>query len=58
MCVHPYKKSWSFPNDSVGTLGDNWKKADYSLYDVIFHVAGIAHVDVAQAGATILQGES
>lgn len=31
--------------DSVDTMGDNWKKADYSNYDVVFHVAGIAHVN-------------
>ena len=31
--------------DSVDTMGDNWKMADYSQYDVVFHVAGIAHVN-------------
>ena len=31
--------------DVVDTMGDNWKKADYSQYDVVFHVAGIAHVN-------------
>ena len=31
--------------DAVDTMGDNWKKADYSQYDVVFHVAGIAHVN-------------
>ncbi len=31
--------------DSVDTIGDNWKKADYSQYEVVFHVAGIAHVN-------------
>jgi len=31
--------------DSVDTMGDNWKKADYSQYDTVFHVAGIAHVN-------------
>ena len=31
--------------DTVDTMGDNWKKADYSQYDVVFHVAGIAHVN-------------
>ena len=34
-----------FEIDAVDTLGDNWKKADYGLYDVVFHVAGIAHVN-------------
>ncbi|MBR8706873.1 NAD-dependent epimerase/dehydratase family protein [Bacteroides pyogenes] len=31
--------------DVVDTIGDNWKKADYNQYDVVFHVAGIAHVN-------------
>lgn len=31
--------------DVVDTVGDNWKKANYSQYDVVFHVAGIAHVN-------------
>ena len=26
-------------------MGENWKNADYSRYDVIYHVAGIAHVN-------------
>ena len=34
-----------FEIDAVDTIGDNWKKADYSKYDVVFHVAGIAHVN-------------
>lgn len=33
--------------DMVDTIGDNWKKVDFSLYDVVFHVAGIAHVNAA-----------
>lgn len=31
--------------DAVDTMGDNWKNADYSQYDVVYHVAGIAHVN-------------
>lgn len=37
--------SSDFQIDAVDTIGDNWKKADYSQYDVVFHVAGIAHVN-------------
>ena len=25
--------------DTVDTMDDNWKKADYSQYDVVYHVA-------------------
>ncbi len=38
-----------YPNleiDVVDMLGNLWKEKDFSLYDVVFHVAGIAHVDV------------
>jgi nucleoside-diphosphate-sugar epimerase len=37
--------SSEFKIDTIDTLGDNWKKADYTIYDAIFHVAGIAHVN-------------
>ena len=38
-------KEPSFQIDAVDTFGDNWKKADYTQYDVVYHVAGIAHVN-------------
>jgi len=31
--------------DTVDTMNDAWRKADFTKYDVVFHVAGIAHVD-------------
>ena len=34
-----------FEVDTVSTFDDEWKKADFTKYDVVFHVAGIAHVD-------------
>lgn len=34
-----------FSVDTVDTMNDAWKQADFSKYDVVFHVAGIAHVD-------------
>lgn len=37
--------SSDFEIDAVDTMGDNWKKVDYSNYDVVYHVAGIAHVN-------------
>lgn len=33
-----------FEVDAVDTLNNNWKKADFSKYDVVYNVAGIAHV--------------
>ncbi len=34
-----------FKVDTVSTFNDEWKQADFTKYDVVFHVAGIAHVD-------------
>ena len=31
--------------DAVDTMEDAWKQADFSQYDVVYHVAGIAHVN-------------
>ena len=47
-CVRRYivaKMPSQYQIDAVDTMGDNWKKADYSQYEVVFHVAGIAHVN-------------
>lgn len=32
--------------DTVDMQNDNWRKKDFSEYDVVYHVAGIAHADV------------
>ena len=37
--------SSDFQIDAVDTLNDAWKQADFTLYDVVYHVAGIAHVN-------------
>lgn len=34
-----------FSVDTIDTMNDIWKTVDFSKYDVVFHVAGIAHVD-------------
>ena len=31
--------------DTVDMLGDAWKDKDFSCYDSVLHVAGIAHSD-------------
>lgn len=30
--------------DTVDMLSDSWKEKDFSKYDVVFHVAGLAHI--------------
>lgn len=42
-----------FEIDTVDTIGDSWKKADYTHYDVVFHVAGFAHVNAAPKMETL-----
>ncbi len=39
------KTPWEFAVDTVDTMNDSWKSADFSKYVAVFHVAGIAHVD-------------
>lgn len=34
--------------DTIDMHGDDWKTKDFSVYDSIFHVAGIAHADVSK----------
>lgn len=34
-----------FEVDTVDTMDDAWRQVDFSQYDSVFHVAGIAHVD-------------
>ncbi len=31
--------------DTIDMIGDDWKKCDFSGYDTVYHVAGIAHSD-------------
>ncbi len=33
--------------NTVDMIGDGWKEKDFSGYDVVFHVAGIAHADIS-----------
>ena len=33
---------------TIDMRDDNWKNTDFSGYDIIFHVAGIAHADVSK----------
>lgn len=49
--VKKYLEQWpkQYKVDELDVKGDEWKKYDFSKYDVVFHVAGIAHVDVKKA---------
>ena len=39
------KEPANFQVDTVDTMNNVWKQADFTKYDSVFHVAGIAHVD-------------
>ena len=36
----------NFLFDTISTRDDSWKNKDFSNYDIVFHVAGLAHSDV------------
>lgn len=36
----------NFQIDAVDMLDSNWREADFARYDIVYHVAGIAHSDV------------
>ena len=38
------KDNKEYEIEVIDSIGDDWKKIDFSKYDVIYHVAGIAHV--------------
>lgn len=39
------KEPNKFEVNTVDTMNYEWKKANFRIYDTVFHVAGIAHVD-------------
>ena len=39
------KEPEAFHVDTADTFDNKWKEYDFTKYDVVFHVAGIAHVD-------------
>lgn len=49
--VEAWLSKWpeEFCIDSVDTKNENWHEADFTKYDVVFHVAGIAHVNAKKS---------
>lgn len=43
------KEEDNFCVDAISVRGSEWKKYDFTPYDVVFHVAGIAHVDAKKS---------
>ena len=48
--VKKYLEQWpkQYKVDELDVKGNAWKKYDFSKYDVVFHVAGIAHKNEGQ----------
>ncbi len=42
-----------FEIDSVDMIDGTWRQKDFSSYDVVFHVAGIAHADVGNVSEEV-----
>lgn len=38
---------------TVDTMDDSWRKFDFSVFDIVFHVAGIAHADAKKRMKTL-----
>ena len=43
-----YSASKRYVIDTISLFGEEWKKKEFSYYDVIFHVAGIVHGSVSE----------
>ena len=39
--------------ETVDMIDGSWKSKDFSTYDVVYHVAGIAHADVVNVSDEI-----
>ena len=46
MCIEKWLIKWpeKYSVDSLDMRDDAWKSFDFSKYDTVYHVAGIAHV--------------
>ncbi len=46
--VQKYLQQWTdkYKVTTVGTKNEEWKKINYSFFDVVYHVAGLAHSDI------------
>lgn len=43
--------------DAISVRDEEWKQYDFSKYDVVLHLAGIAHVDIGKGNAKELEKE-
>ena len=57
MAFEKYLGQWpeEYQVDSIDMVDENWAKKEFSGYDAVFHVAGIAHADVGHVSETVKQ---
>ena len=50
-----YMQQWSndYVVDTIDMIDGSWRKKDFSQYDVVYHVAGLAHADVGNVSEEI-----
>lgn len=55
MSFEQWLKKWpdEFTVDTVDLMNDAWKTEDFSKYDTVFHVAGIAHIKETEKNADL-----
>ena len=55
--VQGHLEKWpeKYQVESVGTIQGEWKEMDFSSFDVVYHVAGLAHSDVGNVTDEIKQ---
>lgn len=46
-----YKENFAI--DTIDMIGDSWREKNFSGYDIVYHVAGIAHADVGNVSEEI-----
>lgn len=50
---HLQKYPDQYSVSTLNMIGGKWKSADFSEYDTVFHVAGLAHADVGKVTDTV-----
>ena len=52
------QKYEDYETDTVDMIDGSWRQKDFSLYDVVFHVAGIAHQKETKENAHLYYGST
>ena len=55
MSCEKYMQQWpeDYQVDTLDMIGDSWREKDFSGYDAVYHVAGIAHIRETEENAPL-----